>query len=279
MPAARCSRPRRCPHSAYAARMPIADDPDRPGGKLLLDAAGGPVARFVASEREGRPLADLIELAAGVREVDAVPSIVAELRGWRVAPRVQLGRALVAAGGRPCRHAHALSRDLVADPAPRAWLEPPVPPGIELTPVDRPAIDLAPAAHAAYPPDHPDFAEIPEPDAPEHELDDILAGRVRGPLLPCSGLAVAADGSVVGAILVNGADGEPPFGGPWVTQLFRHPDARGVGAPLLRRAPALATRDGLPAVGLAVTHDNPAMALYLAHGFRDKLNTLSVELD
>jgi hypothetical protein len=56
-----------------------------------------------------------------------------------------------------------------------------------------------------------------------------------GPLMPCSGLIVRDDGSVAGAILVNDSPGEPPTDGPWIAQLFRHPDARGAGVPLLRR--------------------------------------------
>jgi GNAT superfamily N-acetyltransferase len=72
--------------------------------------------------------------------------------------------------------------------------------------------------------------------------------------------------------------GEPPTGGPWISQLFRHPGARGIGGPMLRRALALATRDGLPAVGLAVTHGNPAQRLYEATGFAEVLNSLTVEL-
>ena len=86
-----------------------------------------------------------------------------------------------------------------------------------------------------------------------------MSGRLMGPLLRCSGLAVGEDGAVLGAVLVNGTPGEPPFGGPWISQVFRHPDAPGVGGALLRRALAIATRDGLPAIGLAVTHANPAM--------------------
>jgi hypothetical protein len=83
---------------------------------------------------------------------------------------------------------------------------------------------------------------------------------------------------VVGAILVNGTPGDPPFHGPWVSDIFRRPDVPGVGGALLKRALAVATRDRLPAVGLAVTHTNPAMALYAALGFDDLLDVLNVEV-
>jgi GNAT superfamily N-acetyltransferase len=256
--------------------MPIAADPGRPSGRVLLDDGGDRIASFEESERDGRRVADLLELE--VSPELALDVVRAELAGWRVSADEPFGRALVAAGGRPKRYGHVLSRDLVRDPASQDWLEPAVPAGVRLTPVDRPAIDLAPACLAAYPRDHPDYDHIPTPERPEVELDEIISGRLMGLLLRCSGLAVGEGADVVGAILVNGTSGEPPTGGPWISQLFRHPDARGIGAPLLRRAVALATRDGLPAIGLAVTHGNPAHRLYEAHGFAEVLNSLTVEL-
>jgi len=198
--------------------------------------------------------------------------------GWHVAAEEPFGRLLVAAGGRARRHGHVMSRDLLRDPAPPVWREPPLPAGMRLTPVDRPAFDLAPACLAAYPRTHPDFDHIPAPERPELELEEIISGRLMGPLLGCSGLAVGEGGAVLGAVLVNGTSGQPPTGGPWIAQLFRHPAARGTGGPLLRRALALATLDGLPAIGLAVTHGNPARALYAAHGFAEVLESLTVEL-
>jgi GNAT superfamily N-acetyltransferase len=258
--------------------MPVADDPGRANGRVLLDGSGRELARFAEVERDDRRVADLFSLAADVEPVAAVPAVMAELAGWRVAAEEPFGRMLVAAGGRPKRHGHVMSRDLVRDPAPTAWLEPPLPAGMRLTGVDRPALDLAPACLAAYPREHPDFDHIPTPERPEVELEEIMSGRMMGPLLRCSGLAVGEDGAVLGAVLINGTAGEPPTGGPWISQLFRHPEARGAGGPLLRRALALAGRDGLPAVGLAVTDGNPALRLYEEHGFAEILNSLTVEL-
>ena len=131
----------------------------------------------------------------------------------------------MAAGARTHRHAHVMSRDLRRDPAPAAWLAPTMPDGYRLTAVDRPARELAPVAELAYPPGHPDHR--PEPEEPE--LEEIMSGRLLGPLLPSSALALDADGEVAGAILVNDSDGEPPFGGPWLAQIFRRPDAPGLG--------------------------------------------------
>jgi GNAT superfamily N-acetyltransferase len=258
--------------------MPLAGDPGRPEGRVLRDDSGAEIARFVEARRDDRRVADLFRLAGGVAPERAARVVIAELASWRISAEEPFGRLLVAAGGRPKRHGHVLSRDLVRDPAPPDWLEQPLPTGVRLTPVDRPAIDLAPACFAAYPREHPDYDDIPTPDRPEIELEEIMSGRLMGPLLRCSGLAVGEDGAVLGALLVNGTRGEPPTGGPWISQLFRHPGARGIGGPLLRRALALATRDGLPAIGLAVTHGNPAHRLYEATGFAEVLNSLTVEL-
>jgi len=258
--------------------MPLADDPGRPAGRVLLDRAGEEIARFDEHERDDRRVADLFELADGVAPERAVRVALEELGGWRISAHERFGRLLVVAGARPRRHGHVMSRDLVRDPAPPEWPEPPLPDRVRLTAVDRPAIDLAPACRAAYPPEHPDYHHSPTPDRPELELDEIISGQLMGPLLGCSGLAVGDDGTVLGAVLVNRTKGVPPMGGPWIAQLFRRPDARGVGSALLRRALALATCDGLPAIGLAVTHGNPAARLYAAHGFADVLESLTVEL-
>jgi hypothetical protein len=254
--------------------MPVVEDPSRARGRLLVDGTGAPVARFELRDRDGTPLADRVELAAGVTPEQAVAAIMSELRGWHVAGDEALGRRLVTAGAAPRRHVHVMSRDLARDPAPTDWLEPPLPPGVRLTPVDRPPIDLAATYAAAFPPGHPDHGELPE--RPDRELDDLMSGRIMGPLLRCSALAVGEGGAVIGAILVNGQPGDPPFGGPWISNVFRRPEARGVGGALLERALALATRDRLPAVGLAVTHANPARSLYAAYGFLDALEAFNV---
>ena len=116
--------------------MPLADDPDRAGGRVLLTT---PAARSAASGRASRSsgVADLFALADGVEPERAAPIVMAELAGWRVAAEVPFGRLLVAAGGRPQRRSHVMSRDLVRDPAPSGWLEPPLPAGLRLTAVDR----------------------------------------------------------------------------------------------------------------------------------------------
>jgi hypothetical protein len=241
--------------------VPIVEDPEHSERRTLVDADGLPIARFVHAERDGRPLADLVVLAVPVER--ALPHVLSELRGTRVAGPEDLGRALVAAGGKAHRHSHAYSHDLHDRPA--------VPPSaFDLTPVDRPASELLPVYLAAFAPGHPDRMEAPE--ARRH-LDGLVGGKL-GALLPGSGLAVL-DGRVVGAILIAAlADAPPPFGGPWVMEVFRAPEARGAGRALLARALARTTGS----LGLAVTDGNPAERIYAELGFRRVFTAFAVDL-
>jgi hypothetical protein len=243
--------------------MPVVPDLDRPERRKLVDADGLPLARFVRDARDGRVVADLFELEVPVER--ALPTILAELRGMRVAGSEPLGRALVAAGGTPARHAHVYSHDLRERPTPR------LPAGLRFGAADRPGADLLPAYLAAFAHGHPDRMEAEEA---EQHLDGILAGKL-GPVLEGSGLAIDAEGRVAGAILLAViAETEPPFGGPWVMELFRAPGARGAGRALLERA--LSMSEG--SLGLAVTHGNPAERLYAALGFERVFTAFSVDL-
>jgi ribosomal protein S18 acetylase RimI-like enzyme len=94
---------------------------------------------------------------------------------------------------------------------------------------------------------------------------------VLGPLLDCSALATRDD-RVVGACLVVDRAGNPPDGGPWVLDVFRDPadPARGIGAAMLSQAARSARAASLPALSLAVTHENSAArAVYERLGFAD----------
>ncbi len=244
--------------------VPIIPAPDGSARRTLTDPDGVPVAHYTHAERDGRVVADLLELELPVER--ALPVILAELRGMRVAGPEALGRALLAAGATPGRHAHVYSHDLRERPAIMA--------GFELTPIDRPATELLPVYLAAHPPEHVDFPLIANEDSLRH-LSRVLADGL-GPLLDCSGLAIE-NGRLVGAILVAEAtDATPPVGGPWVMELFRAPDAPGAGRALLQRALALC--EG-PALGLTVTEGNHrAERLYRALGFERAFTAFSVDL-
>ena len=175
----------------------------------------------------------------------------------RIGGSEELGRALVAGGARLYRHSHAYTHDLVALPA--------LDTTYRLTPVDRPAGELLPVYLTAFAPGHPDRMEGDE--AGRH-----LAGLIRNGLLPSSGLAIADD-RVVAAILVGTiTDAPPPFGGPWIMEVFS--TARGAGRALLGRA--LHRTEG--SLGLAVTEGNPAIAVYESLGFRRTFTAYAVDL-
>jgi GNAT superfamily N-acetyltransferase len=219
--------------------------------RSLLDDGGTVIARYLDV---GRGTADLIKPTVPVEQ--ALPVVLRELRGMRVGGSVELGRALIAAGAQPLRHAHVYSHALESRPD--------EPPGLQ--PLDRPAEDLLAAYDAAFPPGHPDRTE-----PPLLHLDGIIAEG----LLDASGIAVDGE-KVIGAILVGELrEVEPPLGGPWVMELFRDPRYPGVGRALLERA--LARVQG-PTLGLAVTEGNPAMRLYERVGFRRLLPSLTVQL-
>jgi GNAT superfamily N-acetyltransferase len=256
-------------------RVPIVTDPSRPDWRRLLDDEGHTLASFLYLHRDGGPMADLVETDAAVEEV--AERMVRELSGWKVAGEPALGEALVDRGARPTRHAHVHSRDLRAHPAgePR---DPP--PGVTIGPLDRDADALEGVYRAAYPEDHVDWTYTGPPADFRRDLAGILDGTIAGPRLDVSRLALDARGEPAGVLIATRLEGEPPFGGPWVAELFRRPgdDVRGAGRALLEAGLHAATQAGLPALGLAVTDGNPAQRLYEALGFERVLSSLVVVL-
>ena len=246
-------------------------DPSRPSGRILADADGVPLARFVEDSVEGRPVARLFERSVSVERARA--AVLRELRGWRVAADPALGLELVLAGGRHVRHLHVLSRDLVASPAFEMGA---APPGLELRPLDRPAADLVAAFCSAFAAGHVDGRR----ESPLRELEGVLSGESIGPVLTCSGVAVDVNAHVCAAVIINDSPLAPPLRGPWIAECFRDRSPRyaGAGRALLERALVLATSAGLETMGLTVTHGNRARELYEALGFREVRAIYSVDL-
>jgi GNAT superfamily N-acetyltransferase len=251
----------------------IRDDPERRGWRVLADGEGARLVRFRTSVHDGSAVTGGVERCPDVSVERAAAAVMAELRGRLVCRDVALGEALVAAGARAGRHAEVLSHDLRGLPAPSR-----APDGVRIVPVDRSAADLAAVFRAAYPREHPDFRAHPYPEDPALELAPLLDGRLVGPLLGASALALDGAGRAVGAALVNRTAGSPPEAGPWLSQLFRSPTHPGTGRSLLGHVlVALAAADE-PALGLAVTHGNPAARLYRQLGFRPAFSAFNVEL-
>jgi GNAT superfamily N-acetyltransferase len=258
--------------------VPVVSDPSGPDARLLLRRDGTVLASFREGVRDGRRLADLVEPAPGVAVTEVADLVMEDLAGWKVAGAPALGRALAERGARPTRHAHVHSRDLRRHPAPADWADPPLPAGMRLGPLDRDAHALAGVYAAAYPPGHVDWTWTGPPPDYEADLAGILSGRIAGPVLGCSRLAVDARDEPAGVLIVTSTEGDPPAGGPWIAELFRRPgdDGRGLGRALLQAGTAAATSAGLPSLGLAVTDGNPAQRLYEALGFARAISSLTV---
>lgn len=243
---------------------------------IFTDEQGREMFSFVRGETRGKPWADQLEISGQ----GAAAAIVTSMRGWFVTASSELSGELIARGARAMKEGHRMSRDLVKDPPPNHWADLEAPERARITPANRPAEDLLTCWRAAYPPEHPDHFPGSDEEAVRDQLGPLLTGNLHGPLLPESALAVDTTGGVVGCILVNQTEGTPPYGGPWVTELFRVPGPTfaGLGSLLLKLAIGRAAVNGLPAIGLVVTLHNPAYGLYQAHGFRVVDHFRSVEI-
>ncbi|WP_317621094.1 GNAT family N-acetyltransferase [Streptomyces sp. CBMA123] len=235
------------------------------------DDGGVPVLRYQPGEREGRPWADLLEVLDD--SADAAEYIRTELPGWVVSGSPELGQRLLALGATPLRHAHTLRRDLRADPPPAEWAGAPLREGLRAVPCDRSPEEMLESWRAAFHPTHVDHFPGDDARALAERIGPLLAGKVIGPVLPSSLLAVDAEDRVVGAAVLTDRDGLP-----WVADVFRHPRRgyRGLGADLLRRAVADAAGRGLADLHLVVSEGNPARRLYEGLGFRLRETSLTV---
>ena len=200
-------------------------------------------------------------------------AIERELPGHIVGAPRELGELLILRGAIVRRRSTLME----CDPSAERPLAPVVPPGVTIEPAPgRTPDDLLAAYMDAYPPAHPDHHVGLDRDGQREMLRALMAGEVIGPLLDCSRVARTAAG-YVGAALVFDPSGEPPLGGPWIGELFRHPDApRGTGAALLAATLDRARADGLRVVGLRVSDGNPARELYDRLGFRPRQEVVTV---
>jgi GNAT superfamily N-acetyltransferase len=242
--------------------------------RTISDSQGISVASFLPKIRDGRSWADRVQ----VLSPNPTESIFNQMPGWAVSCSGDLAAQLVARGAAVLRRAIRMSRDLVTDPPPADWSQLRPVPALRLARCARPVGDLLPAWRAAYPVTHPDHFAGDDETALRVRLVPQLAGNLYGPLMPFSTLVLDVDDHVVGAVIVNDMDSEPPWQGPWITDLFRHPNPTyaGLGALLLRRVLAHAADAGLATVSLVVTEKNPAQRVYVRHGFRVVETTITV---
>jgi len=245
-----------------------------------LSVAGRSVLSYLYVPGEP-PLADLAVATEGPAR--ALPGVLTDLRGWKVATTDEaLANELTGAGCRLVRFSHLYTMDLAA-----------VVPKLEkagqdlaekfkalaFTSVEKYAASgnhwdaLIDLSLAAYPEGHPD-AESQERGWVRGELESLITGSAIGPLVEGGSEVVVADSSpsahAAGLLLVNAMPGDPPMGGPWVSEVCRHPEPTfsGLGSLLLIRAAGRLLANGHSTLSLVVTDGNPARATYERLGFQ-----------
>jgi len=232
--------------------------------------------------REGTPIADLAAVAPGRTAADAAAAVLADpdLAGWLLSTdNPSLAARLIRVGAKPRRHAFVMQCDL------REPLgEPVIDSRFSLGPLpdadDRAAWRaVLPSWRDAYPSDHPDHFPGDD-DTAVAFLRRLVDGTELGRLHPASTLLVDSGGRPVAGIMVNVRSQDPPWGGPWIADIWRDPSLRGegVGSLLITHARRVLAEDGFATLGLTVTHANPARRSYERAGFRVVVESQTVLL-
>jgi GNAT superfamily N-acetyltransferase len=238
-----------------------------------LDIDGRSVLRYVAGTRDARPLADLAEPLTD----DAASLVIEAFPGWVVASSNRaFVTGLTAHGARLTRHRYVMS----APTAPHADAPLDLPSGIHLVTLrDVPVDQLLPSWLAAYPEGHVDHES-----ASIQEIIDTCWEHLADPhwwttMHRSTAIAVFQD-TIVGGIIIDIRPEPVPFGGPWLSDIWRRPghSHRGLGTWLISRAMRLLHDDGLHTLGLSVTHGNPARRIYGQLGFAEQLESWTLRI-
>ena len=238
-----------------------------------VDVDGVPVLRYVAGTRDGRPLADLAEPLAS----DAARAAISALPGWVVASSDRaFVTGLTAHGARLTRHRYVMS----APTAPHADAPSDPPSGIHLVPLREVSVaELLPSWLAAYPDGHVDHETGTTQEIIASCWDHFADPDWWATAHRSSAIAFSAD-TIVGGIIVDVRPTPVPFGGPWLSDIWRRPGGgnRGLGTWFISRAMRLLHDDGLATLGLSVTHGNPARRVYEQLGFVEQLESWTLRL-
>ena len=228
---------------------------------------------FVQGTRDGRPLADLAEVAPERSLDHAARAVMAHCPGWFLSTRdKRLAANLRSAGARQTRHVHVMARSTQPGGPGNA------PDALASVTLhlfaDFEWAEILPSWKAAYAPGHPDFEPGDDEDLIETELRPYVEREALGPVHRSTTLATI-DGRVTGAIVISLRPEPVPFGGPWITEVWRDPASPtpGLGAALIGRALAMLCADGFETLGLAVTDGNPARRVYERLGFEPALES------
>jgi GNAT superfamily N-acetyltransferase len=238
-----------------------------------LDVHGRSVLRYVAGMRDGRPLADLAEPLTS----DAAGLVIEALPGWVIASSDRaFVTDLTAHGARLTRHRYVMS----APTAPHADAPLDPPSGIHLVPLREVSVDqLLPSWLAAYPDGHVDHESGSTQDIIDTCWDHLADPQWWTTMHRSTAIAYSAD-TIVGGIIVDVRPQPVPFGGPWLSDIWRRPGHgnRGLGTWLIARAMRLLYDDGWQTLGLSVTHGNPARRIYDRVGFVEKLESWTLRV-
>ena len=221
-------------------------------------------------------------MAPGRTAADAAAAVLADpdLAGWLLSTdNPSLAARLIRVGAKPRRHAFVMQCDL-REP----FGEPVTDTRFTLAPMpdagDRAAWEaVLPSWRDAYPADHPDHFPGDD-DTAVAFLRRLVDGTELGRLHPASTLLTDSDGRPVAGIMVNVRLQDPPWGGPWIADIWRDPSLRGdgVGSVLIGHACRALAEDGFATLGLTVTHGNPARRSYERAGFRVVVESQTVLL-
>lgn len=199
-----------------------------------------------------------------------------------VTPNQEFAEQLLKHGCTLKRHAHAMSLDLTA-----ALLKPrhsEQSRDYKLTHQTQfieqlTADELFDSWSAAYPPGHPDYLEGSRAELTAENLQPLLDGSLLG-ANHRSSLAVLKEDEVVAAIMISLREGEAPYGGPWLSEIWCAPrfQYQGIGRALLEMAITDLIQDRFSSLGLAVSHGNPAQKMYESLGFTQVSESWTVAL-
>ena len=226
------------------------------------------------------PAAELFEPEGDLDAV--VDAVFADLAGWSLTTTYDnLADALVGRGATAVRHFSLMSVDLASGGPAGAATDESIPKFLGVRPLradDPVPVEVVPLVRSAYPLGHPDEEKGSDDDI-VHDIERAQSGGRMGQLMDQS--AFFFDGEHLAAmLLVNRVPGDPPLGGPWLTDICRAPDARyaGLGRLMLLRLMRLLQKEGEPALSLAVTEGNPARMLYESLGFTVVATTRKVRV-
>ncbi|MGB4324512.1 MAG: GNAT family N-acetyltransferase [Candidatus Nanopelagicales bacterium] len=144
---------------------------------------------------------------------------------------------------------------------------------------DMQAHDLFDSWFAAYPPGHPDFLPGTKAELITENLQPLLDRSLLG-ANHRSSRAVLHDGRVIAAIIISLREGDAPYGGPWVSEIWCDPtfQHQGIGRTLLTNAITALAEDGFTSLGLAVSNGNAAISLYQSVGFEPVSESWTINL-